>query len=160
MYKDIKGYEGYYKISDDGDVIGLERRVRNSNGALRTIKERKKSKTLDKDGYQCVKLSKEGRTKIYKVHRLVAEAYVAGYSPNKEVNHKNFIKTDNRASNLEWVSHKENIAYSKDAGKYKGRYGSKNSNYGNHKLRYTYSQNPELRKDKQGTVLKTGSPFQ
>lgn len=61
---------------------------------------------------------------------------------------KNFIRDDNRAENLEWTTHEDNIQYSVDAGNYV-RYGENNSNYGKHALRDIYKNNPELALEKQ-----------
>ena len=52
----------------------------------------------------------DGR-KCYRIHRLVAMVYLPNYSPNLQVNHKNGIKTDNRAENLEMVTNSENAAH-------------------------------------------------
>ena len=53
------------------------------------------------------------RSKAY-VHRLVAMAFVPGFSDGLEVNHKNGIKSDCRAANLEWVTHSENAVHARD----------------------------------------------
>lgn len=97
MWKDIEGYEGYYQISDSGDVLCLERRITKSNGVVQTRKQRKARIFKDKDGYLNVKLNKDGVSKVHKVHRLVAKAFVVGYSSHKEVNHKDFNRENNAA---------------------------------------------------------------
>ncbi len=145
MWKDIEGYEGYYQISDSGDVLCLERRITKSNGVVQTRKQRKARIFKDKDGYLNVKLNKDGVSKVHKVHRLVAKAFVGGYSSHKEVNHKDFNRENNAAYNLEWVDHKNNIRHSASNGRYSDRSGSKNPNYGNHSLREKYKSDPQLR---------------
>lgn len=94
----IKGFEGYYEVSDKGDV----RRV--STG--KNLKQFKNN-----SGYLRVTLSKGGKVKSYSVHRLVAEAFIPNPQGLKTVNHKNEIKTDNRSDNLEWMTLEENINY-------------------------------------------------
>lgn len=65
---------------------------------------------VDKDGYYIVSLYKNGKPKMYGVHRLVMLSFV-GWS-NLTVNHKNEIKIDNRIENLEYMSNKDNVRYS------------------------------------------------
>ena len=69
---------------------------------------------LDKDGYHLVHLYYKGGHKNQFVHRLVALAFVPGWRKEFEVNHKNGVKTDNRAENLEWVTHRENCIHGVD----------------------------------------------
>ena len=66
-----------------------------------------------RNGYACVHLYKKGKNsrKPVSVHKLVATAFVKNPLNKREVNHINFIKTDNRAENLEWVSRAENVAH-------------------------------------------------
>lgn len=110
QWKDIDGYEGYYQISNLGRVKSLERKVVGYYGADRTLKERIKS--LQKsDGYLTVSLSKNGKNKRYKIHRLLAKAFIPNPENKKCINHKNGIKTDNRIENLEWVTRKENLQH-------------------------------------------------
>ena len=63
---------------------------------------------LDKFGYYQINL----KGKCYRVHRLVAIAYLENNNNYDCVNHKNGIKTDNRVENLEWVTQKENVRHS------------------------------------------------
>ena len=110
--------------------------------------------TLDTDGYYQVSLSKDGKTIKRRLHRVVAEAFVGGYFDGAEVNHIDFDRTNNAASNLEWISHQDNIAHSYSNGRYDERYkgmiGSGNTNFGNHKLHERYVADPGLAKEKQG----------
>ena len=98
MLKDIPGYEGLYKVSDDGRIFNIAERfeVKASKGS---------------SGYLLVHLRKGNAVSTKYVHRLVAMAFVANPQCLAQVNHKNEIKTDNRASNLEWVSHRDNLLY-------------------------------------------------
>lgn len=92
-----------YLVSDDGRVF---------NGS--TGKELKQIITPN-NGYLKVTLyRKDGKRKFENVHRLVARAFVDGYGD--EVNHINGIKTDNRAKNLEWCTHGENLLHAYKTG--------------------------------------------
>ena len=109
-YKDIKGFEGLYQVSNLGNVKSLEKSHKSGfmgrGITVRPEKIRKLSK--DKDGYMCVSLSLNGKVFSKKVHRLVAEAFIPNPSKKHEVNHKNLLKNDNRVDNLEWCSRSEN----------------------------------------------------
>lgn len=74
------------------------------------------SQYLSSSGYLQVVYQKNGTRTSYMSHRLVASAYCQGYAPDLEVNHKNSIKTDNRAENLEWVTPKQNTAHAESMG--------------------------------------------
>lgn len=94
VWKDIKGYEGYYQISNYG-------RVKNTK-TLKIL-------TGDKNsiGYRRVILYSPVKKRVF-VHRLVAEHFVDGYKKDFVVNHINGNKQDNKATNLEWVTRSEN----------------------------------------------------
>ena len=108
-----KGYEGYF-VNEHGFVYSMKR-----DGLLRPMQ------TFDKLGYRSVQLS-GARTRM--VHRLVALAFIGQPMRGSEVNHKNGIKFDNRPENLEWVSHKENMAHASMSGLYASAKGSLNPN--------------------------------
>ena len=65
-------------------------------------------------GYFAVNLYYQGKAKIIEIQRLVATAFVPGWRKGLQVNHKNGIKTDNRAENLEWVTASENTRHGRD----------------------------------------------
>lgn len=90
----IKGYEERYEISDMG-------RVRRVDGYIMRS-------AINQNGYEHIVLSKNGVAKDFRVHRLVAEHFIENKERKRDVNHKNGIKTDNRAANLEWLTHSEN----------------------------------------------------
>ena len=103
IWKDIEGYEGLYQVSNLGRVKSLN---------YKCTKEEKILKLMsDKDGYLYVNLYKEGKRKTYKVHRLVAKAFIPNPENKLEVNHKDEDKTNNKVENLEWMTCKENINY-------------------------------------------------
>ena len=119
LWRDIVGYEGLYLISDEGDVIALSKEVAGRNAFSKIVAHRKekplkhhlrgKGKLL----YPAVALSKDGTTKSYSVHRLVAEAFIPNPDNLPEVNHKDENPLNCRAENLEWCDRQYNIEYSK-----------------------------------------------
>lgn len=95
-WKDITGYEGRYQVSDRGRMRGLK-------GEL--------SLQRQNSGYLVVHLYLSTVRRVYLVHRLVAEHFVAGRFDGACVNHINGFKRDNVASNLEWVTRSGNMLH-------------------------------------------------
>lgn len=91
-WKDVKGFEGKYFVSSFG-------RVKNNTTVLKPH--------MNKNGYCTVRLYKDGKHYPFYIHRLVMEHF-SGCEGNFEVNHKDGNKNNNKLSNLEVVSHKEN----------------------------------------------------
>lgn len=104
-WRAVPGYEGYYEVSDWG-------RVRNA----RTYYIRKAHH--DSKGYLRLNLCKDGVGKKHRVHRLVCSAFIGAIPKNMEVNHKDFDRANNHISNLEYVTHQENIRRSQQANRY------------------------------------------
>ena len=114
IWKDVKGFEGRYQVSNMGRVRSIERTCVDKLGRIRHVKGMILKDSLNKGrGYYRVSLSDGHRNYThYEVHRLVAIHFVPGYKKGLVVNHKNEIKTDNRDENLEWCTQAYNLAYS------------------------------------------------
>lgn len=102
-WKDVEGYE-QYKVSNCGRVKSL------SNDKNRKEKILKQRKT--RDGYLYVILCKDGKVKYFRVHRLVATAFVPNPLNFPQVNHKDENKENNCVWNLEWCTPQYNVEYS------------------------------------------------
>jgi hypothetical protein len=94
IWKDIEGYNGYYQVSNLGNVKNVQTQ-KILNGDTNSI------------GYKRVVLYKPIKKRFF-VHRLVAYHFVDGYNKNLIVNHKDGNKQNNIADNLEWITHSEN----------------------------------------------------
>ena len=104
-WKDIKGYEGLYQISNLGRVRSVDR----LDSANHRLKGRIKSTSIRPNGYENVILCKNSKSKGYSVHRLVAQAFIPNPENKPQINHIDENKANNKVSNLEWVTRKENI---------------------------------------------------
>ena len=111
-WRDIKGYEGLYQVSDMGRVKSLERVIIRKNGTKLPVKERILKSGIDKDGYLRVALgNSKGKRKLFLVHRLVCKAFHENPENKPCVNHIDENKTNNTASNLDWCTVVENLNY-------------------------------------------------
>jgi len=111
-WRDIEGYEGSYQVSDLGNVRSLDR----LDAANHKLKGQPRKPRLNPDGYFNVTLGKNGKLRTFLVHRLVAQAFIPNPDGKPVVNHLHGIKTDNRASELEWCTSKENVRHAIDTG--------------------------------------------
>ena len=101
IWKDCKGYEGKYQVSNLGRVWNVNR-------------QHYLYGSFDKDGYIYVHLTaKNGKRKKERVHRLVALAFLPNPTNLPVVHHKDENKQNNCVSNLAWASVRENTIYSK-----------------------------------------------
>lgn len=105
--KDIKWYEWLYQVSNLWNV----KRLPNKIEWCREIKEHILKPGKRVNNYLFVRLSKEWTIKIKNIHRLVAEAFIPNIENKEQVNHKNWIKIDNRAENLERNTPSENMQH-------------------------------------------------
>jgi hypothetical protein len=114
----IIGYESLYEISNFGNVRRIKRYGKNVSNMLLPY--------LSEKGYLKVGLCGVGKKKICKVHRLVATHFVENKNNLSEINHKNCIKTDNNAENLEWCTRKQNMVHASANNLIKKRVGKDN----------------------------------
>lgn len=122
----VVGYEGVYEVSDTGRVRSLPRKTLGRWGKLKTTPGGLLKGYELKWGYIRVDLSKDGKTSHQSVHRMVALAHIPNPDNKPCVNHIDNIRHNNKASNLEWCTHKENTAHSMAQGRFlAGKY-----NYG------------------------------
>lgn len=103
LWKGIPGAPGY-QVSSLGRVLGKTGLILKPHA--------------DHKGYLRFQLFVGGRMKGFKAHRLVAEAFIPLVDGKPQVNHKDFDKTNNRDSNLEWCSREENFAHAKSGGRF------------------------------------------
>ena len=95
-WKDIKGYEGHYRINNHGEVFSV-----------------KKNKIMKPEimrlGYLRIQLSKNGISRKILIHKIVATHFIDNPLQKNEINHIDEIKNNNKSENLEWVTHPENM---------------------------------------------------
>lgn len=111
IWKDIEGYEGLYQVSNEGNVKSLKREITYKDGRKKLIKERILKKILSDLGYYHVMLCKNGISKRFKIHRLVANAFIPNINNLPIINHKDENPKNNSVENLEWCDQNYNVHY-------------------------------------------------
>lgn len=114
-WKDVKGYEGLYQVSNIGRVRSLDRVIIDT-WCKRHIKGKmlKVTQHNGKQPYEYVSLSKDGIVNKVFVHRLVAQAFISNSINLPQVNHKDGNVLNNNYKNLEWVTNAENTQHAYD----------------------------------------------
>lgn len=107
IWKDIENYEGMYQVSNKGHVRSLDRL--SSNGIRLTGRDMKLTHNMQ--GYLIVGLTKNAKATQFKVHRLVAYAFIENPSNYNLINHRDEDKTNNNVGNLEWCDSQYNNTY-------------------------------------------------
>ena len=107
VWKDVVGFEGYYKVSNKGNVRSVVRK--DSIGRKRGGRKRKHF--CREGGYPEINLYKDGLRKQKLIHRLVAEAFIPNPKSFLEVNHRDENKKNNCVENLEWCDARYNNNY-------------------------------------------------
>lgn len=103
VFKDVKGYEGLYRVSNLGNVLGIKH-----NKLL--------SQKTNKYGYKEVNLFKNRKGKSITVHRLVAQTFIPNNDNKPQVNHIDGDKANNVVNNLEWTTNNENMLHASTTG--------------------------------------------
>jgi hypothetical protein len=116
-WRAVRDYEGYYEVSNLGQVRSLARVVPSTaHGGRRTIYARILKQRADRDGYPIVTLTKHSRYKLVPVHRLVASAFHGPCPEGLECAHLDGNRSNPRADNLTWASKAENEAHKYEHG--------------------------------------------
>ena len=135
-YVDVKDYEGHYMVDARGNVFSLKR-----NRVMTPCKSN--------NGYLQVHLTKDGKMKSFKIHRLVAEAFIPNPYNLPQVNHKDEDKYNNHVDNLEWCTQSYNLNYN-DGQKRR----AKNRNYEDISRKRSNSQSKEVTQyDFDGSII-------
>ena len=116
LWKPCEDYEEYYEVSNTGVVRSIDRTITRSDGALRTYKGKVLATSFDRRGYVNAYLSKEGKDKRVRIHRLVAYAFIYNENEKPQVNHLDGDKSNNNDWNLEWATNLENIQHANLSG--------------------------------------------
>lgn len=117
IWKDVSGFEGYYQVSNFGNVRSVDRYVR-SKGKPTFRKGTCMKLQVNHKGYYSVILHKESKAYPKVIHRLVATAFIPNPDNLPQVNHKDTNKKNNEVSNLEWCTNQENQTHAKANGCY------------------------------------------
>lgn len=137
VWKNIKGFEGSYQVSNYGNVRGIDRILKDGRfWKGRTLKPGSNGK-----GYLYVHFNLNGKN--YLIHRLVAEAFLPNPNNYPEVNHIDEDKSNNKVDNLEWCDHK-----------YNNNYGSRNKRMLETRNRNGKNFKPVLQYTKDGIFIK------
>lgn len=151
IWKDIDGYIGFYQISNLGRVKCLQREIIRSGDIKKnhtrkfTLNEQIKRTAFDKDKYQIVALNKDGKSKMHKIHRLIAKAFIPNPENKPQVNHIDGNPSNNSISNLEWVTNRENTIHA---------FKFLNRNEKRYKIEQ-FNNKKVLQYDKKGNLLNT-----
>jgi hypothetical protein len=132
IWKDIKGYEGLYKVSNLGNIKSLKYRHHNREEIL--------IGGIKKTGYKQVILVKDNKVKYKLVHRIVAETFISNPNNKPQVNHIDGNKTNNNINNLEWCSQRENQKHAYKIGLQKPILTEKNK-YSKKVAQYDFNNN-------------------
>lgn len=110
IWKDIKGFEGLYQISNLARIKSVER-LRSNGSGMQLQPEKIKSIQTHLNGYKYVNLNKNGKNSTHRIHRLVAEAFIPNPDNKPDVNHDDADKSNNLPYNLVWSTKKENTQH-------------------------------------------------
>ena len=110
IWMPIKNYENYY-VSNLGNVMVIKNVAIRINSKIKGIKFLQLKQSIDIGGYSTITLTNNGFSKTFKIHRLVAEAFIKNPKQLQQINHKDENKQNNSVNNLEWCSSSYNNNY-------------------------------------------------
>jgi len=121
-WKDIKGFEGLYQVSNKGRVRSLDRIITFKDGKKRCYKGQLLKPHIETRGYLSVCLLKNSKRTYVRIHRLVAETFMYNKCKKPEINHIDGNKSNNAVTNLEFATHSENMQHAVKTGLKKRAY--------------------------------------
>lgn len=110
-WSDIPNYEGYYQVSNYGNVRSLDRVIKEKTGKTQTLKGRVLKQRINPGGYYYIGLGKNGTKATFAIHQLVAQAFIPNPNNKRIVNHIDGNKLNNSLANLEWSTYSENLEH-------------------------------------------------
>lgn len=118
VWKEIKGFEGWYEVSNLGRVRSVEREITHKCGKIQINPSKIKIPQLQKSGkgYLITQLFKNSSFKKKYIHRLVAAAFIPNPEEKPQVNHIDGNTQNNNANNLEWCTQIENNKHAIETG--------------------------------------------
>lgn len=125
IWRDIKGYNGHYQISNFGRIKSSQRNIKRSNGKIYPIKEKVMNPAIE-FGYKKINLTLPETRKItrFSVHRLVAQAFIPNPDNLPIVHHLDDNKSNNSTQNLIWVTNQQNMELASKNGRLKKSYNN------------------------------------
>lgn len=131
-FVDIPAFEGVYSVNKKGIVKSEDRWVKANKGGEMLIKGKLFTGWKGSDGYIHIKLSKEGKSRSFKIHQLLALVFIPNPENHPLVRHGNDIRDDNRLENLSWGTRKDNAYDQMRNGQFKSitKTGKDNFMYG------------------------------
>lgn len=111
VWKEVKGFEGYYCISNYGNLKSVDRGIKYPNGSVRYFKGKEQKKTINKGGYIYFDLYKNQKRKRYFAHQLVYLTFIGDYNRKLDINHIDCNKKNNFLNNLELTTRSENMIH-------------------------------------------------
>jgi hypothetical protein len=122
QWTDLIGYLGYFKISDLGRVLSLDREIIHSNGRRTNFKGRILKNHISKRGYYITDVTINKLKKTFNIHRLIAIHFIPNPLNKEQVNHKDSNPLNNSINNLEWVTNLENSCHRVKSRNYSSKY--------------------------------------